>query len=90
MTRSQSTQVGTALSKGDQASVVESVKAAAEVYAPIDGEIAAINEALEDAPETVNSSPYEEGWLFKVRPSSTATPCSRSMRCLSHAPLGMK
>lgn len=54
-------------SKGDDASVVESVKAASDVYAPVSGEITAANAALEDAPETVNSSPEGEGWFFKIK-----------------------
>jgi glycine cleavage system H protein len=55
------------LEKGDDAAVVESVKAASEIYAPLSGCITAVNEALEDAPETVNASPEGEGWFFKVK-----------------------
>ena len=51
---------------GDEAGVVESVKAASDIYAPVSGEIVAINEALEDEPELVNNAPYEGGWLFKI------------------------
>ena len=54
---------------GDQAGVVESVKAASDIYSPISGEVIAVNEQLEDEPETVNSSPYDDGWFFKVKPS---------------------
>ncbi len=54
---------------GDACAVVESVKAASDVYAPITGSIAAVNPALEDAPEQVNSSPYEEGWLLRLSPT---------------------
>ena len=54
----------------DEAGVVESVKAASDVYAPIAGRIVAVNETLEDAPETVNESPYENGWFFRIEPSS--------------------
>lgn len=50
--------------------VVESVKAASDVYAPISGEIVAINEALEDAPETINSDPYGDGWFFRIKPDN--------------------
>jgi len=53
--------------KGDDAAVVESVKAASEIYAPVSGTITAINEALEDAPETVNAAPEEGGWFFKMK-----------------------
>lgn len=60
-------EVGRTLAVGDEVGVIESVKAASDLYAPVAGEILAINEALEDAPETVNESPYEEGWLMKVR-----------------------
>lgn len=60
-------EVGRTLAVGDEVGVIESVKAASDLYAPVAGEILAVNEALEDAPETVNESPYEEGWLMKVR-----------------------
>ncbi|MGQ7248449.1 glycine cleavage system protein GcvH [Halomonas sp. V046] len=60
-------EIGTQLAKGDEFGVIESVKAASDLYAPIDGEIVEVNEALEDAPETVNESPYEDGWIMKVR-----------------------
>ena len=59
--------VGAEFVKGDEAAVVESVKAASEVYAPIGGEVTAVNEALEDAPETVNASPDGDGWFFKIK-----------------------
>jgi len=60
-------EIGTQLAKGDEFGVIESVKAASDLYAPVDGEIVEVNEALEDAPETVNESPYEDGWIMKVR-----------------------
>ncbi|GAA0617552.1 glycine cleavage system protein GcvH [Halomonas beimenensis] len=60
-------EVGAALAKGDEFGVVESVKAASDLYAPIAGEVVAVNEALEDAPETLNESPYEDGWIMKLR-----------------------
>ncbi len=63
-------EVGTELSAGDECCVVESVKAASDVYMPISGEIMAINEALADEPEIINSAPYDDGWLFKVQPSA--------------------
>jgi glycine cleavage system H protein len=60
---------GRTVAAGEACSVVESVKAASDVYSPLAGEIVEVNEALTDAPELINSSPYEEGWLFRVRPS---------------------
>lgn len=62
-------EVGSSVSAGEEAGVVESVKAASDIFSPISGEVIAINEALEDAPETVNESPYDDGWFFKVKPS---------------------
>jgi len=64
--------VGDTLTAGAEAGVVESVKAASDIYAPVGGEVLAINEQLEDEPETVNSDPYDEGWFYKVRPADTA------------------
>lgn len=60
--------VGQELSAGEEAGVVESVKAASDVYAPISGEVVAVNERLEDEPETVNAEPYEDGWFYKLSP----------------------
>ena len=60
--------IGQVLSSGEEAGVVESVKAASDVYAPISGEVLAVNELLEDEPETVNSEPYEDGWFYKLQP----------------------
>ena len=54
---------------GDEAAVVESVKAASEVYTPISGEVIKVNDALEENPDLVNTSPYEEGWFFKLKVS---------------------
>ncbi|KXI28378.1 glycine cleavage system protein GcvH [Paraglaciecola hydrolytica] len=59
--------VGAGVGAGDDVAVAESVKAASDVYAPITGEIVEVNEALEHSPELVNSDPYGEGWLFKIR-----------------------
>lgn len=59
--------VGAKLKAGDTAGVVESVKAASDIYAPIDGEVVAFNEALGDEPEKVNADPYGN-WIFKLRP----------------------
>jgi glycine cleavage system H protein len=64
--------IGDAIAAGDQAGVVESVKAASDIYAPISGEVIAVNEVLEDAPETVNSDPYNDGWFFKLKPEDTS------------------
>ncbi len=59
-------QSGTMMTKGKEAAVVESVKAASDVYAPISGEVLEGNAALEDDPALVNTSPEEEGWFFKL------------------------
>lgn len=59
-------EVGTTVEQGDSFVVVESVKAASEVYAPVSGEVVEVNEALNDSPENVNSSPYDHGWLVKI------------------------
>jgi glycine cleavage system H protein len=64
--------VGSDLTQGQEAGVVESVKAASDVYAPISGRVIAINEALEDAPETINGDPYHEGWFYRLEPSDVA------------------
>ena len=60
-------EIGAEFDKGDEAAVVESVKAASEVYVPVGGEVTAVNEALEDAPETVNASPDGDGWFLKIK-----------------------
>ena len=65
-------EVGRTLTKGEEFSVVESVKAASDLYAPLDGEIVEVNEALEDDPEALNESPYEKGWIIKVRVADAA------------------
>ena len=64
--------VGKVLERGKDAAVVESVKAASEVYAPIDGEVTEINPLLQDQPDTVNSDPHGAGWFFKIKLSDTA------------------
>lgn len=61
-------EVGDSIAAGDQAGVVESVKAASDIYAPLSGEVVATNEGLEDAPETVNSDAFNDGWFFKLQP----------------------
>ncbi len=65
-------EVGTELSAGDEAGVVESVKAASDIYCPVAGEVVAINERLEDTPELVNEDPYGDGWMFQIRVSDPA------------------
>jgi len=64
--------VGDSLAAGDEAGVVESVKAASDIYAPIGGEVIAVNGQLEDEPEIVNGDPYNDGWFFRLQPSDVA------------------
>jgi len=61
---------GSVISAKDELSVVESVKAASDIYAPVSGEIIAVNDDLADAPVTVNSEPYGEGWICRILPSN--------------------
>jgi len=63
---------GMSYEQGDACAVVESVKAASDIYAPLDGEIVEANSALEDSPELVNSDPYGDGWLFRLIPSNSS------------------
>jgi len=65
-------EVGNSYEAGQQAGVVESVKAASDIYAPVAGEVIAVNEAIVDAPETINNDPYDGGWFFKLKPANTA------------------
>jgi len=60
-------EIGRDMAKGDEAAVVESVKAASEVYAPASGEVTEVNGVLEDAPETVNASADDKGWFLKMK-----------------------
>jgi len=60
-------EVGSSVQAGNGTAVVESVKAASDIYAPVSGEVIAVNEALADAPETINNDPYEGGWIFKLK-----------------------
>ncbi|MGV8000829.1 glycine cleavage system protein GcvH [Photorhabdus temperata subsp. temperata] len=62
-------EVGDEFNFGDECAVVESVKAASDIYAPLSGEVIAVNEALGEAPELVNGEPYNEGWLFRIKAS---------------------
>ena len=64
--------VGRIVSNAEELAVVESVKAASDVYSPVAGEVAEVNEALTDAPELVNGDPYGEGWLFRISPNDVS------------------
>ncbi|HRG16183.1 MAG TPA: glycine cleavage system protein GcvH [Pseudomonadota bacterium] len=64
--------VGDTVQAGNGAAVVESVKAASDVYSPVSGTIVAVNDKLADAPETINGDAYGEGWLFVVKPSDSS------------------
>ena len=63
-------EMGIAVDAGAEVAVVESVKAASDIYSPVTGEVVEINPVLEDEPETVNSNPYADGWLFRVKVAS--------------------
>lgn len=60
-------EVGDSVKKGESFGVVESVKAASDMYSPVDGEVLEVNESAVDGPEVINSSPYDEAWLVKVK-----------------------
>ena len=62
-------EVGQTLDAENDAAIVESVKAASDVYSPLSGEVIEVNSVLEDQPEIINSSPYEDGWFYKLTPS---------------------
>lgn len=64
--------VGKSVEAGDDCAVAESVKAASDIYAPISGEIVAVNDELGDSPELVNSEPYAAGWIFRIKASDEA------------------
>ena len=63
-------EVGSTVTMGEEAGVVESVKAASDIFSPVSGEVLEINEALAETPELVNSSPYDDGWFFRVQPDN--------------------
>ena len=65
-------EVGDTVSAGDEAGVVESVKAASDIYAPVSGEVIAVNDELGDTPELINTDPYNEGWIYKIRISDVS------------------
>jgi glycine cleavage system H protein len=64
--------IGRAVRQGEAIVVVESTKAASDVYAPVDGEVIEVNAALSDTPQSVNEAPYGAGWLLKIKPSDAA------------------
>ena len=64
-------EVDSSVDAGDECAVVESVKAASDVYSPVSGSVVAINESLADAPELINEDPYGEGWMFRLQVSGT-------------------
>lgn len=65
-------EVGREVDAEEALAVVESVKAASDIYAPVAGEVVAVNESLEDSPELVNEAPFEGGWFFKIKPQDSA------------------
>ena len=64
-------EIGKEVSKGDELCVVESVKSVSEIYAPLSGKITKVNQQLEDSPETINTSPYDDGWLVEIEGMAT-------------------
>lgn len=64
--------IGDILAATQEAGVVESVKAASDIYSPVSGEVIAINEVLEESPETINGDPYNDGWFYKIRISDAS------------------
>ena len=63
-------EVGRQVKAGEECAVVESVKAASDVYSPVSGEIVEVNDSLDDHPDTVNKDPYGQGWIFRLNPSN--------------------
>jgi glycine cleavage system H protein len=64
--------VGRTVAKGDSFGTIESVKSVSELYAPVSGKIVSVNEALKDSPESVNTTPFTDGWLVEIEPSDKA------------------
>jgi|TARA_B100002003_G_C14153457_1_gene555011 glycine cleavage system H protein len=62
-------ETGVTVNARDEVAVIESVKAASDIYSPISGEVLQVNDAVEDSPQIVNTEPYESGWLYKINPS---------------------
>lgn len=65
-------EVGAEVTAGDEISVVESVKTASDIPAPVSGEVVAVNDQLGETPELINSSPYDKGWIFRIRISNSS------------------
>lgn len=65
-------EIGTTASAGEKAATIESVKAAADIYAPITGEVVSVNDKLEETPDLINSEPHDNGWIFQVKVSDPA------------------
>ncbi len=65
-------EIGDSFEKGEEFGTVESVKAVSEIYMPLSGEVIEFNEALADSPELVNSDPYGDGWIIKIKPSDVS------------------
>ena len=63
-------EIGQSVDAENDTAIVESVKAASDIYSPLSGEVIEVNSLLEDQPETINSSPYEDGWFYKLTPSN--------------------
>lgn len=64
--------VGASVAAGDAVAVVESVKAASDIYSPVSGEIIEVNDTLENEPSLINTAPFESGWIFRIKPSAPA------------------
>ena len=62
-------EVGVSCNAGDETGVVESVKAASDIYAPVSGEVVAVNDTLEETPEIINTHPYSDGWFYRIKPT---------------------
>ena len=80
-------EIGSRIVQGESFGVIESVKAANDLYAPISGEVTAVNGELEAAPQLVNESPYDSGWLIKLRPSALADEQSKLLSAEAYADL---
>lgn len=79
--------VGANLKAGETFGVVESVKAASDLYAPVAGTVVAVNSALESAPETVNRAPYDAGWMLKLKPADPAAAAGSLLDAASYGNL---
>ena len=79
--------IGRRVAAGQECAVVESVKAASDIYSPVAGEVIAINEALTSNPELVNKDPYGEGWLMRLKPSNGSADLSGLLTAAAYAEL---